>query len=179
MRPRVSSCLALATLVLALTSAQAQVTFTGGAPGAGPVSTLLTGFLSPSSISTDSSGNLYVGALQQIDMMDFTFYQTTIYKETLVNGSYTQSIIEGIGGSSPAYTAVDSAGNVYIAAPGQYAIYSVTTTGGYGYYPQSGPPQGIAADNAGHLFYSIGTTIRQLNIAQDSSTPVITGLNTP
>jgi sugar lactone lactonase YvrE len=62
------------------------------------------GFQQPEQVAIDSSGNLYVADVLTND----------VYKETLVAGVYTQSILRAnLGG--PIGVAVDSKGNVYIA----------------------------------------------------------------
>lgn len=63
-----------------------------------------SGFEQPEQIAIDSSGNLYIA-----DVLT-----NNVYKETLVNGVYTQSILRAnLGG--PIGVAVDGKGNVYIA----------------------------------------------------------------
>lgn len=62
------------------------------------------GFQQPEQIAIDASGNLYVA-----DVLT-----NNVYKETLINGVYTQSILRAnLGG--PIGVAVDSKSNVYIA----------------------------------------------------------------
>src|ERR1700722_4392073 len=110
----VTVCLAAATSFAAVTSGPKPVKSgplaTAPAPTAAHLSgtsftqPIGSGFQQPEQIAIDSSGNLYVA-----DVLT-----NNVYKETLIDGVYTQSILRAnLGG--PIGVAVDSKGNVYIA----------------------------------------------------------------
>ena len=63
-----------------------------------------SGFSDPSSIAADGVGNLYIA-----DELN-----NRVVKETLLNGSYTQSIVPTGTLKNPTGVTVDSAGNVYV-----------------------------------------------------------------
>ena len=89
-----------------------------------------TGFYGPESIGIDGAGNLYIH-----DAGNGSANSDAIYKEVLLNGKYTQSLVAVVpstnGGADPSPTAVavDGTGNVYFRdqySAGIANIYAAT-----------------------------------------------------
>jgi sugar lactone lactonase YvrE len=119
------------------------------------------------SIAIDSAGNLYIGDQEG----------HKVYKETLSNGTYTQTVAVDLSGE-PGFgplegVAVDNKGNLYIADTADETVYMETPAGG-GTYTQtvvaqdSGGdfinPLALAVDSKGNVFCTAQTydnTIQQ------------------
>ena len=105
----------------------------------------IPGLSNPYGIAVDSNGNLYIADAGN----------NRVVKETLSNGSYTQTTI-GSGFNSPEGVAVDSNGNVYIADTGDGELYKETPSRGN--YTQSlfvealSNPEGVAVDSSGNVY---------------------------
>ncbi len=123
---------------------------TGGADGTGSAAR----FYGPSGVAVDSAGNVYVAE----------FYNSTIRKVTPAGMVTTLAGLAGSSGTNdgtgsaarfngPNGVAVDSAGNVYVADPGNHAIRKVTpaavVTTLAAYF---GDPSGVAVDIAGNVY---------------------------
>ena len=111
--------------------------------------TLPTSMLSnPKSIAVDANGNVYIADLSN----------NRVLKETLSNGSYTESTV-GVGLNAPEAVAVDASGNVYIADSGSgrllketvsgqdYTERTISTTVGYAF--------ALAVDSTGNVFAAV------------------------
>jgi sugar lactone lactonase YvrE len=128
---------------------------------------------SPSGVVVDSAGNLYIA-----DQIDAVIWKVTAATGTItvVAGNGTS----GFGGSNgpaisaelgaPQGVALDSAGNLYIADPGDSVIWKVTAatgtitvvagngtsglsgSGGPATSAELGQPQGVAVDGAGNIY---------------------------
>lgn len=106
---------------------------------------IATGFYGPQWIGVDGAGNVYIHDSGKGESNDI------VYKETLVGGSYRQSVAvtipssPGLGGPAISTSAVDASGNVYYLAPGfsgtvgTAAGVFVATLQPDGSYVQSGP----------------------------------------
>lgn len=111
----------------------------------GALTSLPTSFNYPQGIAVDGAGDLYIA-----DPLD-----AAVYKETLVNGTYTQSTI-GTGFNEPYGVAVDGAGNVYVADYSNHAVFKETPSNGsytqavigYGF----SYPSGVAVDGLGNIY---------------------------
>lgn len=184
-------------LLAGRTQAGAQslsITTLAGSPNGYEGSTDGTGiaarFDEPLGLSVDAAGNLYVADL----------YNDTIRKVTPVGVvttlAGTPGVAGGIDGTGsavqfhyPSGTAVDAAGNVYVADQGNYAIRMIAPSGAVstfaGYIGQQGTsdgvgtnarftaPSGIAIDSAGNLYVSDNDTIRK--IAPDQTVTTLVG----
>lgn len=93
-----------------------------------------SGFQQPEQIAVDSIGNLYIADSQT----------NNVYKETLVAGVYTQSILRAnLGG--PIGVTVDSNGNVYIADSDNSRVLKETLEDNGTYEESVVPTSGLAA----------------------------------
>jgi len=151
-----------------------QTVFLPGTEG-----TIGSGFGSPQGVAFDASGNIYV-----IDS-----YASTIYKETLADGQYTQSTI-GSGLSEMNGIAVDGGGNIYVTKKtGNYsgAVYKETLANGQYIQTLIGSgfksPSGIAVDGSGNLYVadSGAGAVYQETLAngQYTQSTVASGFNQP
>ena len=70
--------------------------------------TIGSGFVEPQGVAVDGNGNVYITD------------ENAVYKETLSDGSYTQSTIPGIEGN---LVAVDGSGNAYFASQSDSSVY--------------------------------------------------------
>ena len=102
----------LFVLQLAPAAARAQVTFNG------LLATQATGFVSPSGVAVDASGDLFVTDLTRTSVTELPF-----------GGGSPISL--GSGFSGPQGVAVDASGNVYVADKGNNAIKQIVAAGGY------------------------------------------------
>ena len=165
--PRCSRSLRIvlaATVLLAAATAFAEVS--GGPRAVGPratttppvaahlVSALFekpigSGFQQPQQIAVDDSGNLYIA----------DYLTDNVYKESLVDGVYTQSVLKGnLGG--PIGVAVDSNGNVYISDSGGSSVVLKETLEPNGNYVESTVPTSglggiifdLAVDSKGNIY---------------------------
>ena len=123
------------------------------ATGIGPQSSFLpgtltsigSGFSYPQGTAVDGAGNVYIADAGN----------AAVYKETLSNGTYTQSTL-GSGFSQPYAVAIDGAGNVYVADAQNHVVYEEIPSNGT--YNQivvgSGfiTPMGVAVDAAGDIY---------------------------
>ena len=101
----------------------------------------VTGFLSPTGIAFDNTGNLYVA--------DFNSYNVIKITPNLVKTSFNS--LNG----TPQQIAFDINGNLWIAGSGLISeIRKVTPTGVATSYMASNAPYGIAIDAAGNVYYS-------------------------
>jgi DNA-binding beta-propeller fold protein YncE len=111
----------------------------------GTLTSLAAGFGYPQGVAIDGTANLYVADASN----------ATVYKETLANGTYSQSTL-GSGFSQPSGVAVDGAGNLYVTDIGNHAVYKeiptnggyVQTVIGYGFIW----PSGVAVDALGNVY---------------------------
>jgi hypothetical protein len=78
-----------------------------------------------------------------------------VYKETLTNGSYVQTLI-GSGWGAPFAVAVDASGTVYVAGGGPGGVYKETPSGSDYFQTTIGSgwvnPTAIAVDGTGNLY---------------------------
>ena len=136
----------------------------------------------PAGVAADSAGNVYVADSGNSRIRRVS---SGTIATAAGNGSYKFS---GDGGpatsaslNSPSGTAVDSAGNLYIADPGNQRIRKVssgtiTTVAGNGFIEYSGDggpatsaslsgPEGVAVDSAGNLYIadSVNNRIRKVS----------------
>lgn len=111
-----------AAVVLAVSSAVIGSVVAGIAPSeAMPVSTAYaTGFVSPSGIAIDNSGNIYVA--------DYDRANSGVTKISVVNGVQVLTPI-GTGFLYPLGMAVDAAKNVYVADYGHSRVEKITSAG--------------------------------------------------
>jgi subtilase family serine protease len=111
----------------------------------GTMTSISTGMSYPAGTAVDDAGNVYVADVAS----------AVVYKETFVNGTYTQSTV-GNGFSEPYSVAIDGAGNVYIADCGTQAVYKEVRANST--YTQvvigSGLvcPMGVAVDASGKVY---------------------------
>jgi sugar lactone lactonase YvrE len=143
-------------------------------------------FFYPLGLAIDSSGNLYVaeGNNNTVRKITPAGLVTTLAG---VAPSRTKGYVDGTGVTArfrdPADTAVDAAGNVYVADTGNHAIRKVTRAGvvttfagtgeqagnadGTGSAARFNQPMGIVFDSAGNLYVSDSgnTTIRKVTSA--------------
>jgi sugar lactone lactonase YvrE len=104
------------------------------------------GLNSPYDVAIDSSGNLYIA----------DYGNNRVLKETLSNGTYTQTVVTTSQLSGPAGVAVDSSGNVYIADSANNRVLKEAPTGGS--YSETtigsgmATPFGVAVDGYGNLY---------------------------
>ena len=119
------------------------------------------GFTTPQGIAVDSAGNLYVADQ----------YGQTVYKETLLNGTYNQSIFLSL--AQPTGIAVDGNGNIYVAEFGGGTFLVELSSGGtyveepYGGYAAA--PFSIAVDGSGNVY----TVALGLDSAGDDYPPAV------
>jgi hypothetical protein len=101
-------------------------------------SIVASNFYQPTGIATDGAGNVYV-----LDAGNGTLNSSTnaVYKETLCNGEYTQTVIEGVAPTTA--FAVDGMGNIY------YSGWAHTTAAGI--YVATIQPDGSYALDTGPL----------------------------
>lgn len=103
-----------------------------------------SGIRSPSAVAVDASGDLFIADLSN-----------QVVKETLTNGSYTQSVVS-IVPRDPEGIAVDGAGNVYIANLNGEGVVKETLSNGS--YTQSvvayvyGGAFGLTVDGGGNVY---------------------------
>ncbi|WP_187142988.1 hypothetical protein [Terriglobus albidus] len=136
----------------------------------------ISGLSNPRQTAIDASGNIYIADSSH----------DRVIKETLSNGSYTESTV-GSGLSGPLGVAVDASGNVYIADSGHGALLKETLSGAS--YTQStisssaGVPWSIAVDASGNVFAADHQTGRLLKEAPSGSSyiqsTIGTGLSQP
>ena len=105
-----------------------------------------SGLSGPSDVAVDSSGNLYIA----------DYFNNRVLKETLANGTYTQSVIPSTQLNAPAGVAVDGSGNVFIADSGNNRVLEETLS--QGSYTEStigsgmNIPFGVSLDAYGNLY---------------------------
>ena len=179
---KIVAILLLCFACFALHSTGAHASPAGGGP-----STVVTGLSYPFSIAVDANGNLYIGDLGCINFVGAQG-DCNVYKETLSNGSYTQSVIASFSASNaPQGIAVDSSGNVFITVLGN-GVVQETPSGG-GKYTQTtigcafDVPGGVAVDGQGTLYVTnrTGSRINSEKPADTCSTLglVASGLSAP
>ena len=113
-------------------------------------------------IAADGSGNLYVSPNDT--------NANALFKETLANGAYTESVI---GPTAGVAVALDGAGNVYTIQPFGDAIYKETLSGGT--YTQStlatlsGGAGPITVDGEGNLYVIYSGSVLKFDYADPPS----------
>jgi hypothetical protein len=116
--------------------------------GSQSVVTIGSGFYLPEAVAVDANGNVYVADAEEY----------FIVKETLANGTFTQSDIEGTPASQFGI-AVDGSGNLYVTASESNQVWEWTYSNGA--YTSSiiadsdsgiNNPWGIAVDKNGNVF---------------------------
>ncbi len=168
-----------------VTAAGVVTTLAGSAGSAG--STDATGsaarFFAPSGLVVDGSGNVYVSDTNNDTIRKVTAAGVvTTYAGIAIYGSG-----DGIGTNAhftfPAGTAVDSAGNIYVADSGNHTIRKITSTGtvttlagstgnsgsadGTGTAARFNDPGAVAVDSAGNVYVADAgnATIRKVTAA--------------
>jgi sugar lactone lactonase YvrE len=106
-------------------------------------------------VAVDASGNIYIS-----DIGGTTSLNDAVVKETLSNGSYTQSTVtSGLSINSPNSVAVDASGNVYIANTGNGNVLMETPSGSS--YMQNviasglNNPNAVAVDGSGNVYVAV------------------------
>jgi sugar lactone lactonase YvrE len=109
----------------------------------------------PYGVAVDASGNIYIS-----DIGGSAPLSDTVVKETLSNGTYTQSTVtSGLSINSPNSVAVDASGNVYIANTGNGNILMETPSGSS--YMQNviasglNNPNAVAVDGSGNVYVAV------------------------
>jgi uncharacterized protein (TIGR03437 family) len=206
MRPWYAAIFALAVSGCAFGQAYTSSTVAGtyaslGYTGDNNLATLAQ-LSNPSSVAVDSAGNLYIA--DTYNAVIRTVAASTGIITTMV-GNGTQ----GYGGdgaaangptcelSNPAAVAVDSAGNLYIADPGNFRVRKVaagtgviTTVAGNGvsgYSGDNGPatsaelfgPSGVAVDSAGNLYIADTNNYRVRKVSTSGVITTVAGNGTP
>ncbi len=113
------------------------------------------GLVGPFDVAVDGSGNLYIA----------DFVMNRVLKETLSNGTYTQTVIAS-GLNGPAGVAVDTSGNVYIADSANNRVLKETVTPG-GYTESTigsgmAVPYGVSVNVSGNLYVADSNNARIL-----------------
>jgi sugar lactone lactonase YvrE len=118
--------------------------------------TLITGgFVSPSGVAVDGSGNVFVTD-QGIRLANGSIKGAGVFEESRVQGKYVQTAI-GSGWKAPSAVSVDGIGNVYVNDSGN--VYKLATQTG-GSFVQStvllkaARAGGLAVDEAGNVYVS-------------------------
>lgn len=134
------------------------------------------GLNSPYDVAVDSSGNVYIA----------DFQNNRVLKETLSNGSYTQTVVDSAL-NSPAGVAVDSSGNVYVADSQNNRVLKETLAEGT-YTPTtigSGMtlPYGVAVDAGGNVYVADSGSgrilLESLSGGTYSQSAIVSGLLQP
>jgi sugar lactone lactonase YvrE len=147
-------CRAFVTILLMLAvgavTASAQT-----ASFSGVQSPIGSGLAAPYGMAVDGSGNIYIS-----DIGGSAPLSDTVLKETLSNGTYTQStVVTGLSINSPNSVAVDASGNVYIANTGNGNILMETPSGSS--YTQNviatglNNPNAVAVDSSGNVYVAV------------------------
>src|SRR5438094_194580 len=183
MKIRNCTSFALALLALAVTatrtgaqSTYTPYTFTTRAGGGGFITADGTGdaerLWAPSGVAVDTNGNLYVGDQFNNVVRKVMPVGTNWVVTTLAGLAGSSDSVDGTGSAArfdnPWGMAVDSAGNVYVAEPGNSTIRKVTPAGavttlaGLAYTPGSTNgtgsaarfdiPDDVAVDSAGNVY---------------------------
>jgi sugar lactone lactonase YvrE len=109
------------------------------------ISTVGSGFRSPTGVAVDSSGNVFVAD-----------NSNNAVKEILAAGGYTTVNTLGSGFSYPISVAVDGSGNVFVGDAGNNAVKEILAAGGYTTVNTLGSgfsnPSGVAVDRSGNVF---------------------------
>jgi len=140
-----STLLALCLNVLAGVASQAQTAHFGA------VVTLGSGFVTPTGVAVDGSGNVFVS----------DFGNSQVKEIMAVNGRIPDSPVIntlGSGFANPFTVAVDGAGNVYVADYGNHAVKEILAAGGYTTVRTLSANLsfifGSAVDSHGNVFFS-------------------------
>jgi sugar lactone lactonase YvrE len=139
----------------------------------------------PYGVAVDSAGNIYIADTSNQRIRKVTA-STGIITTIAGGGPYSQTYGDGGSATSavlydPLGVALDAAGNVYIADPGESRIRKVTAATGiittvaggsssYGFSGDGGPatsaglgdPAGLAIDSAGDIYIADGNRIREV-----------------
>jgi DNA-binding beta-propeller fold protein YncE len=110
----------------------------------GGLTTIGSGFISPSGVATDASGNVYVADSGNNGV-----------EELLALGGYTTSVWH-TGFNKPTGVAVDGAGNVFVADSGNNAVKEILVASGSAPYRtltgNFNSPWAVAVDASGNVF---------------------------
>jgi sugar lactone lactonase YvrE len=132
-------------------------------------------FFNPSGVAVDSAGNLYVGDTGNDTIRKITpSGVVTTLAGTVGQAGGANGMGSAAQFSGPASTAVDGAGNVYVAEPNNGAIRKITASGtvttlavpGFGGFSSAG----VAVDNAGNVYVTDGNTIGKITPAGTMTT---------
>jgi hypothetical protein len=131
------------------------------------VTDYVTGLGTPTGITFDGSGNLYVA--------DFNAYKVTKITPGLVKSTFVSSL-----NGTPQQIAFDQSNNLWSAGSGIVnSIEKVSSTGTLTSYSATNSPYGIAIDAAGNVYYSQETgNIMKRTVAGVTST-FATGVSQP
>lgn len=150
--------------------------------GLGPQATFLPGaqttvdaftnnFSWVSGVVPDGIGNLYVTGSYPVDNL-----RSYLYKETLSNGIYSESIVPTSALNAPGAVAIDGSGSIYVADTANWRVLKETPLGAT--YSESNvvtfpavyaqAPVGVAVDSGGNVYVSLEGTIYK-------ETPTTTG----
>ncbi|AEU38792.1 NHL repeat containing protein [Granulicella mallensis] len=123
----------------------------------GTQSTLsLSNVTNPYALAADTAGDLYIA-----NAVSSNSPQNSVVKETLSNGSFTQSTV-ATGLAYPVGVAVDGAGNVYIADQDAAEVLEETPASGGGYaqsvaFTNLGNVESVAVDGNGNVYIASPT----------------------
>jgi sugar lactone lactonase YvrE len=163
-----------------------------GVPTPGPATSSALNY--PGGVAVDSSGNVYIGDFGNDVVEKVTpSGQLSIFAGIGTNGAPTPGPATSSALGGPAFVAVDSSGNVYIADFGANVVEKVTRTGklsifagtGKAGVPTRGPatssalnePVGVAVDSSGNVYIgdSENNVVEKVTLPAPS-TPTITNL---
>jgi sugar lactone lactonase YvrE len=137
--------------------------------GVGPLAAVTAGVAAPTFIDTQNAGDPFeVAADAGGNVFLGSFGTGQVFKYTLANGVYTQSVLAS-GLSATAGIAVDGAGNAYVASAGSYQVFKEAFNPATGQYTQSvlfdqsnsvaeqNQVWGVTVDPSGNFFLGTGS----------------------